>query len=103
ILEAKSVENVEVIASGGIRSGLDVAKSIVLGSCCAGVARPFLEAAIKGPKFLEKTISKFNKELMATMFLVGASNIKELKAKPYILTGIVRDWVFQRELTQSYK
>ncbi|MEM3808477.1 MAG: type 2 isopentenyl-diphosphate Delta-isomerase, partial [Thermoproteota archaeon] len=70
ILEAKSVENVEVIASGGIRSGLDVAKSIVLGSCCAGVARPFLEAAIKGPKFLEKTISKFNKELMATMFLV---------------------------------
>ncbi|MGB9894918.1 MAG: type 2 isopentenyl-diphosphate Delta-isomerase [Thermoproteota archaeon] len=101
ILEAKSVEGVEVIASGGIRSGLEVAKSIVLGSCCAGVARPFLEAAIKGPKFLEKTINRFNKELMATMFLVGARSIEELKTKPYVLTGTVRDWVIQRKLAQS--
>lgn len=101
ILEAKSVEGVEVIASGGIRSGIEVAKSIVLGSCCAGVARPFLEAAIKGPKFLEKVVSRFSKELMATMFLVGASNIEELKTKPYVLTGVVRDWAVQRKLVQS--
>lgn len=101
ILEAKSVEGIEVIASGGIRSGLEVAKSIVLGSCCAGVARPFLEASIRGPKFLEKTISKFNKELVTTMFLVGASNIEELKTKPYVLTGTVKDWVVQRKLAQN--
>lgn len=102
ILEAKSVGgDFEIIASGGIRSGIEVAKSIVLGSCCAGVARPFLEAAIKGPKFLEKTINRFSKELMATMFLVGARNVEELKTKPYVLTGIVKDWVIQRKLAQS--
>jgi isopentenyl-diphosphate delta-isomerase len=101
VLEAKSVGGIEVIASGGIRNGLEVAKSIVLGSCCAGVARPFLEAAIKGPKFLEKTINRFKNELTATMFLVGARSVEELKTKPYVLTGTVRDWVIQRKLTQS--
>jgi isopentenyl-diphosphate delta-isomerase len=101
VLEAKSVGGIEVIASGGIRNGLEVAKSIVLGSCCAGVARPFLEAAIKGPKFLEKTINRFKNELTATMFLVGARSVEELKTKPYVLTGIVRDWVIQRKLNQS--
>lgn len=101
VLEAKSVGGIEVIASGGIRNGLEVAKSIVLGSCCAGVARPFLEAAIKGPKFLEKTINRFKNELTATMFLVGARSVEELKTKPYVLTGTVRDWVIQRKLNQS--
>jgi isopentenyl-diphosphate delta-isomerase len=101
VLEAKSVGGIEVIASGGIRNGLEVAKSIILGSCCAGVARPFLEAAIKGPKFLEKTINRFKNELTATMFLVGARSVEELKTKPYVLTGTVRDWVIQRKLTQS--
>ncbi|NHV06774.1 MAG: type 2 isopentenyl-diphosphate Delta-isomerase [Thaumarchaeota archaeon] len=101
VLEAKSVGGIEVIASGGIRNGLEVAKSIVLGSCCAGVARPLLEAAIKGPKFLEKTINRFKNELTATMFLVGARSVEELKTKPYVLTGTVRDWVIQRKLTQS--
>lgn len=101
ILEAKSVGGVEVIASGGIRNGLEVAKSLVLGSCCAGVARPFLEAAIKGPRFLEKTTALFSKELRAAMFLVGAKNIGELKAKTYVLTGLVKDWAIQRKLTQS--
>lgn len=98
ILEVRSVGGINIIASGGIRSGLDVAKSIVLGSCCAGIARPFLVAAAKGQETLEKLLNQYREELKATMFLVGASSIPELKLKKFVLKGFARDWAYQRKL-----
>lgn len=68
-----------IIATGGIRNGLDAAKAIALGANCAGIAHAFLEPGIKGK---ESTVFKADlmiKELRAAMFLVGAKNVTELQ------------------------
>ncbi len=68
-----------VMASGGIRTGEEVAKCLTLGASLAGMARPLLKEAVtsweKARDFLENLIL----ELRSTMFLVGAKNLEELK------------------------
>lgn len=82
LLEVKKNFKGQIIASGGIRNGLDMAKAIVLGADMCGIALPVLEAQKQGgstavKKYLEKRID----ELRIAMFLVGAKNLKELKKK----------------------
>ncbi len=69
---------VPVIASGGIRSGLDAAKAIAMGASVAGLALPVLKPAVKGWKEVEKYLERIIFELKVTMFLMGAENLKEL-------------------------
>lgn len=69
---------VPVIASGGIRSGLDVAKAIAMGSSISGLALPVLRPATKGWKEVSKYLERIIFELKVTMFLLGAENLKEL-------------------------
>jgi isopentenyl-diphosphate delta-isomerase len=80
-----------VISSGGVRSGIDIAKSIVLGAEAAGTAQPFLKSYARNR--LETTAMEWTEQFRATMFLVGAKNVKELKKKKYILTGKTKEWV----------
>jgi len=88
-----------IIATGGIRSGVDVAKSIVLGADICGMALPFLRVLKeKGKKGVEEFIDKIHKELQIAMILTGSRNIEELKKAKYVLTGKVKDWVEQRKL-----
>jgi len=97
ILEARV--GLPIIATGGIRSGLDVAKSIALGADICGMALPFLRILKKeGKKGVERFIDNVHKELKITMFLTGSKNIDELKKAKYVLTGKVKDWVEQRKL-----
>jgi isopentenyl-diphosphate delta-isomerase len=83
ILEVRRAAKMQpVIASGGVRSGLDVAKSVALGATLAGMASPVLRAAVDGEEavvaFLETTIM----EIRATLFGVGAKTPDELRANP---------------------
>ncbi len=72
-----------LIASGGVRSGIDIAKAIALGAEVAGAAYPFLHAYAKGK--LEEKIILWKNQLKVSMFLVGAKNISSLKkAKVFI-------------------
>lgn len=63
-----------LIATGGIRHGLDVAKAIALGADAAGVASAFLTCDSIGEK-----MEVFLKSLKAAMFLTGCKNVEELK------------------------
>jgi len=65
---------ITLIATGGIRHGLDVAKAIALGADSAGVASAFLTC-----ESLDDTMEIFIKSLKAGMFLTGCKNIEELK------------------------
>lgn len=86
LLNAKAAGvSYEVWASGGVRSGLDVAKLIALGAKKVGVAKPFLEAALLGDSALDELLTKFETELKITMFCTGTKNLKELQTKSVVL------------------
>ena len=70
--------NIPVIASGGLRKGLDLAKSIALGASMGGIAGGFLKAAMNSPEAVLRVIDEILLELRIVMFAVGARNMEEL-------------------------
>jgi isopentenyl-diphosphate delta-isomerase len=75
----------EIWASGGVRSGLDVAKLCALGASRVGLAQPFLAAALKGDSALEELLNKLELELKITMFCTGSKKISDLQTKRVVL------------------
>ncbi|MEI6847630.1 MAG: type 2 isopentenyl-diphosphate Delta-isomerase [Chlorobiaceae bacterium] len=74
---------VEVVASGGIQGGIDIAKSLALGANLGASASYFLKALHE--EKLELTIESWFNDLRAVMFLTGATNIQELRSKKLIV------------------
>lgn len=68
-----------LLGSGGVRNGIDIAKSIALGSDMVGLAAPFGVAGLESTKAVEKLIDRLALELKVAMFGVGAKNIDELR------------------------
>jgi isopentenyl-diphosphate delta-isomerase len=81
---------VEVISSGGVRSGIDVAKSLALGASMAGVALPMLSPATKSAYEVKKLLHIYIRALEISMFLTGRRCISELRCAPIIVGGEVR-------------
>ncbi|MEW6070157.1 MAG: alpha-hydroxy-acid oxidizing protein, partial [Candidatus Thermoplasmatota archaeon] len=93
ILNCKKAGIKPIIGSGGIRTGLDGAKAIALGSDCFGLALPLLKPATRSANAVIEELELIIEELKAAMFLVGARNIKELGRKKVILEHPVRDYM----------
>jgi isopentenyl-diphosphate delta-isomerase len=74
-----------IIASGGLRNGLDVAKSLALGARLAGMTRPFLEAALVSAQAVSQVIQATVAELRIAMFCTGLSSLDELHDTPYLV------------------
>ncbi len=70
-----------LIASGGVRTGLDAAKCIALGADVVGVALPVLRAYVSGEDTLKKYLDRFIREFRAAMYLTGSGTLKDLKGK----------------------
>lgn len=95
LLELKGL-GLEVISSGGVRTGLDIAKSIAMGASVCGMALPLLKVyKEEGEEGLLNYLDWIEKELKTVMFLVGANNIEELRNARYILQGFTRNWAKQ--------
>lgn len=69
----------EIWASGGIRSGLDAAKCLAIGARMIGVAKPIIEAALKGEKALDSRMQTFENELKTALFCTGSQNLNALR------------------------
>ena len=69
----------EIWASGGLRSGLDAAKSMALGASAAGFAMPALQKALLGVDFLIDWMSQIEYELKIALFCLGLLNVKNIK------------------------
>lgn len=67
-----------LIASGGVRSGIDMAKSIILGASLCGLASPFLAPAMSSTEEVRKVIRRLRREFVTTMFLLGARQLTDL-------------------------
>jgi len=68
-----------LISSGGIRSGIDIAKSIALGAVLGGLAGPFLKAIVNSPLSAMKLVEELSLELRVCMFAAGAKDIESLQ------------------------
>ena len=75
----RSLEGVTVIASGGVRNGIDVAKAIALGGDIVGLAQPFLAAANDSADRAIEKVKRLVRELKIAMFCVGARSVSELQ------------------------
>ena len=67
-----------IIATGGIRNGLDAAKAMALGANCVGMAHILLGPANKNKESTIFEIDAIIKELRAAMFLVGADSVSKM-------------------------
>jgi isopentenyl-diphosphate delta-isomerase len=73
-----------LIASGGLRSGVDAAKCLALGADAAAFAAPLLRAAVAGRAALDDELRRLQTELRLAMFCVGAASVAELRATPHL-------------------
>lgn len=84
---------IQVMATGGLRTGLDVAKAVVIGASAGGMAVSLLEPAMKGEDQLRTAVKAAIEELEAVMLLTGSSDIRELKEREAIVHGGLKDWI----------
>lgn len=85
-----------IIATGGIGTGLEVAKAIALGANVCGIARPVLRALREGGRagalaYVDRVLA----ELRAAMVLTGSANVAALARAPRVVTGELSQWLAQ--------
>lgn len=83
---AESIKNVKraapgvlVFASGGLRDGIDIAKSVALGAALGGMAGPFLKSAARSLEDTIQTIRLIHKQIQVTMFAAGVRDLNQLR------------------------
>ncbi len=81
-----------LIATGGIRSGLDVARALALGASLAGVARPALQQALAGEGPLDEWLGQLGDELRTAMFLTGSADLAALGRAEAVISPELRAW-----------
>lgn len=80
-----------VIATGGIRTGVDMAKAARLGADLCGMALPLLKPASGSEERLCAEIEAIHLQLKAALFLTGSGSMEELRKKRLFVTGITRE------------
>lgn len=86
VQEVSKIAGIQLIASGGIRDGVDLAKACVLGAQIGGMATPVLKVLVeKGQEGLSKAIRLWQKEFRIAMFLTGCRQVPDLKKVDYFL------------------
>jgi isopentenyl-diphosphate delta-isomerase len=75
----QALPEVPLIASGGLRNGVDVAKCIALGASLAGMAAPFLRAAAESPQAVHDRIRLILSQLRVAMFAAGCASLDSLR------------------------
>jgi len=96
VLEVAGTGTGPVIATGGLRSGLDIAKGIALGATLGGMALPLLSSALCGEEGACRTIDAVHNQLRTAMFLTGSPNVLALQHARTYITGTLQEIVGQQ-------
>ncbi len=92
LIDVRRSVRIPVVSSGGLRNGLEVAKSIALGASLCAMAKPLLGPASDSSKSARMYLESVINGLKATMFLTGSKNIEELGKARYIIIGELAQW-----------
>jgi len=98
VLGRRKGPRVQVIASGGVRSGLDAARALALGADLAGFALPMIRAHQRGG--IEAARSELRaavEALRAACLLVGARDVQGLRSSRPVVLEPLRSWISQLE------
>ena len=76
----KAAPEIEILASGGIKDGLDIAKCIAMGATLGGMAGPFLKAAAISTEQAVEMMKLTKRQLEVTMFAAGVARLEGLTA-----------------------
>ncbi|GAA0359263.1 type 2 isopentenyl-diphosphate Delta-isomerase [Alkalibacterium iburiense] len=99
LLEAQEVsEKAEIIASGGIRRPMEIAKALSLGASLTGLSSQFMHMALDDVDQAIETVHAWKEELRRIMTLVGARNVNELQEADLIISGDSAHWCFARDI-----
>lgn len=102
IVEAVSAQ-LPVIATGGVRNGLDAACALALGATLVGIGLPFLKAASESYEKVCELLEGIITELKIAMQLSGATNIAQLRQADIVVTGATREWLTLRGFEDELK
>lgn len=83
----RALPEIELVASGGIRTGLDIAKAIALGANIAALGQPLLAPALESPDKVVNFVRGILNELRIAMLCVGASDLGALRRAPIKLSA----------------
>ena len=83
-----------VFATGGLHTGLDIAKAIALGASAGGIARAALQALEHGgPSGARRYFDRVEAELRGALLLTGSKDVAALRLAPRVITGELKDWL----------
>jgi isopentenyl-diphosphate delta-isomerase len=92
VVEAGTAQ-LPLIATGGVRNGLDMARAIALGATLVGMGFPFLKAASESYERVCQLLEGIIAELKVAMQLSGASNLVQLRDTAIVLSGETYHWL----------
>lgn len=98
-----NVAKLPLIATGGIRNGLDAARALALGATLVGIGFPFLKAASESYEKVCELLETIVAEMKVAMQLSGAANIAALCATDIVVTGATREWLTLRGFENELK
>jgi isopentenyl-diphosphate delta-isomerase len=93
LVEVSQTVGIPIIASGGLRSGVEMTKALALGANLASLSHPILQVAVKGAKETISMLSLLIEELRTNMFLVGADSVQALRKVPVVITSETAEWL----------
>ncbi len=102
IVEA-STARLPLISTGGVRSGLDIARALTLGASVVGMAFPFLKAASESYESVCELLETTIAQLKVAMQLSGAATIAQLREVDVVVTGETRNWLTMRGFEEDLK
>ena len=100
-IEVQSVlpKTVDLMISGGVRTALDVVKSLTIGAQAVGMAAPWLQAILnQGGACAIDQFKQFLDSIKKYMLLTGAEKCSQLPQKPVVIRGQTREWLNERNI-----
>jgi len=82
---AQAVPQAKIIASGGLRDGIDIVKCIGLGAQLGGLAGRFLKMAVRGTEETLQFVNTLSQEIRICMFAIGAKNLQEVQGTDHLV------------------